>query len=154
MDSEELEKYLINEDDEIVETLNITETITYISYQGKEIWDSIPIMLWNSGKYMYNIFGTIWTKCKSYILLELTQNMDYLKTCEFVWVYLKASENIDKITEKILNKRDTEEMKRICSLLNMYVSNNKRESFLNFCLTNEKNKELQLVIKYFKKKLY
>ena len=154
MNSEELEKYLINEEDEIVETLNITETITYISYQGKEIWDSIPILVWNSGKYLYNIFGTIWTKCKSYILLELTQNMDYLKTCEFIWVYLKASKNIDKIIEKILNKRNTEEMKRICSLLNMYVSNNKKESFLNFCLTNENNKELQLVIKYFKKKLY
>ena len=154
MDSEELEKYLINEDDEIMDTLNITDTITYISYQGKEIWDSIPIMLWNSGKYMYSLFGTVWTKCKSYILIELTQNMNYLKTCEFIWVYLRASENIDRITDKILNKRDTKEMQRVCKLLNMYVSTNKREAFLNFCLTNENNKELQLVIKYFKKKIY
>lgn len=109
---------------------------------ARDVWDIIPDLLFKFYEYLQLIIKKIMFRMRAYMVNTMSEDMKHLNEDKKIWNNI-TTEKIKYIKLQAKTKQE----KDICSLLKYYVKNNKKDKFLEFCITQQKNKNFKNIRK-------
>jgi hypothetical protein len=129
---------------------DVDKNIKKLSSNAKEIWNNIPMFIWNIYEYFIDLMSSLIMEMRAYLIDMLTEDLKHIEIDRSIWERAnlclsqnhKSGENILKVMfKKIRVKYNDDKTREHTMKIYKFIEKKEVKEYLNYCIKYQKDEQ-------------